>query len=378
MDLKQIRILGAGIVAAVWIGLTGFAWFSPAESTSESERRELAQLPRITLESLLSGDFMEDFEDYTLDQFPLREGFRKIKSLFHYNGLRQLDNNGIYIHDGYAVKQEYPLNEDSVKRAASRFAYLYEKYLADSGSAVYAAVVPDKGAYLAEESGHLTLDVEQMAAVLARQMPWAAHVDLTGCLTAQDYYRTDTHWRQEELLDAAGALCEAMGVKMPVAEDYRAAALERPFYGVYYGQAALPMEPDTMYLMESDLLDNCVTSVAQWDAASNQVVYRKLYDGVYDRERLEGKDMYEGFLSGTQGIIRIDNPNGDTDKELILIRDSFGSAIAPLLVQGYASVTLVDIRAVQIDMLHNFLNFEGQDVLFLFSSLVLNNSSTIK
>ena len=378
MDMKNIRILGAGTVAAIWLFLTASAWFGPAEATSESERRELAQMPQITLQSLLSGDFMEDFEDYTLDQFPLRETFRRIKSLFHYNGLKQLDNNDIYIEDGFAVKQEYPLNENSVVRAASRFAYLYQKYLAETDAKVYLAVVPDKGQYLAGESGHLTLDVAKMAALLAEGMPWATEVDLSGYLTAEDYYRTDTHWRQEKLLGAAGALCEAMGNAVPRAEDFRVTGLERPFYGVYYGQAALPMDPDTMYLMESDILDGCVTSVAQWDNKAGQAVYQKLYDGVYDREKLEGKDMYEGFLSGTQGILRIDNPNATTDRKLILIRDSFGSSIAPLLVQSYASVTLVDIRAVQIDMLGNFLEFNGQDVLFLFSSLVLNNSSTIK
>lgn len=378
MAMKNIRILGAGAVAAIWLCLTAFAWFGPAEATSESERRELAQMPQITVESILSGEFMKDFEDYTLDQFPLRDGFRKIKSLFHYNGLQQLDNNDIYIEDGFAVKQEYPLNEGSVDRAASRFSYLYQKYLADSGSKVYMAVVPDKGQYLAGESGHLNLDVAQMGQLLQTQMPWATHVDLTVYLDGEDYYRTDTHWRQEAILEAAGALCEAMGARSPEMEDYVLTALERPFYGVYYGQAALPMEPDTMYLLENDQLDACVTSVVQWDNKSGQVVYQKLYDGVYDRERLEGKDMYEGFLSGTQGILRIDNPNANTDRDLILIRDSFGSAIAPLLVQGYASVTLVDIRAMQIDMLDNFLDFAGQDVLFLFSSLVLNNSSTIK
>lgn len=378
MDMKNIRIFGAGAVAAIWLFLAVLAWFGPVEAISESERRELAQMPQITLDAVLSGRFMHDFEDYSLDQFPFRDGFRKIKSLFHYNGLGQLDNNGIYIEDGYAVKQEYPLNTASVERAVSRFDYLYRKYLADTGSRVFMAVVPDKGHYLAGESGHLTLDISRMEQILQNKITWADHVDLTGSLDGADYYRTDTHWRQESLLDVAGVLCDAMGVKLPNAEDYTVSALERPFYGVYYGQAALPMEPDVMYLLESELLKECVTSVAQWDTQTGQMVYRKCYDGVYDRERLEGKDMYEGFLSGTQGILRIDNPNAQTDRELILIRDSFGSAIAPLLVQGYSAVTLVDIRAVQIDMLGNFLAFNGQDVLFLFSSLVLNNSSTLK
>ena len=103
------------------------AWFSPAKEISAAERRPLAQWPGIRAETLLNGRFMTEFEDYTLDQFPLRDTFRKIKSLFHFNVLNQSDNNNIYIADGFAVKQEYPLNPESLYHAAERFNYLYEK-----------------------------------------------------------------------------------------------------------------------------------------------------------------------------------------------------------------------------------------------------------
>jgi len=63
---------------------------------------------------------------------------------------------------------------------------------------------------------------------------------------------------------------------------------------------------------------------------------------------------------------------------LILFRDSFGSAIAPLLVQGYRSITLVDIRYLSSAMLDRFIDFYGQDVLFLYSTIVLNNSETLR
>ena len=84
------------------------------------------------------------------------------------------------------------------------------------------------------------------------------------------------------------------------------------------------------------------------------------------------------FLSGSRSLLTIENPAAENDRELIVFRDSFGSSIVPLLVQGYARVTLVDVRYIQIDMLDRFLEFKGQDVLFLYSTLVLNNSSTIK
>ena len=63
---------------------------------------------------------------------------------------------------------------------------------------------------------------------------------------------------------------------------------------------------------------------------------------------------------------------------MIVFRDSFASAMVPLLLQDYAKVTLIDIRYIQIDILERFVTFNGQDVLFLYSTLVLNNSGAIK
>ena len=84
------------------------------------------------------------------------------------------------------------------------------------------------------------------------------------------------------------------------------------------------------------------------------------------------------YLSGARSLLTIENPNAATGRELILFRDSFGSSIAPLLVSDYAKVTLVDLRYIQSDYLGQFLTFSGQDVLFLYSTLVLNSSAAIK
>ena len=365
---KKIRTVGVIAIVALWALLVGFSWFGPRTEISEAERRPLAQMPEIKAETIFNGKFMSQFEDFALDQFPLRDTFRQVKSLFHYYVLGQKDNNDIYIADGFAVKQEYPYNPSSVDHALNRFHYLYEKYLKESGSEIYMTIVPDKGYYLGESSGHLTMDYEAMFADFRNEMSWAQFVDITDTLSAEDYYRTDTHWRQENILDAAGKLCEALGVSVPKAEDYTPAALERPFYGVYYGQAALPMKPETMYVLESDLLKDC--TVLDWESGK--------HNGIYDLSKLESRDLYDVFLSGSRSLLTIENPNASTDRELIVFRDSFGSSMVPLLVSDYAKVTLVDIRYIQIDVLGRFLEFNGQDVLFLYSTLVLNNSSTIK
>ena len=367
MDNKKIRAIGAILLVAVWLVLTGFSWFGPAKEISDAERRPLAQMPEITLDSLWKGEFMGDFEDYTLDQFPLRDPFRQLKALFHYNALQQMDNNGIYVVDGYAAKLEYPLNPDSVKHATKRFGDFYNRFLKDTGSNVFMAVVPDKGYYLAQENGYMAMDYAAMFAAVREQMPWATHIDITDYLTYEDYYRTDTHWRQEKLLPVAEKLAEALGVTKPNGNDFTVTQVDRPFYGVYYGQAALPMEAESIYYLRSDLLDACQV-----------LVENATYAQVYDMTKLESKDLYDIFLSGPRSFITIENPNATTDRELVIIRDSFGSSLAPLLVQDYAKVTLIEIRYQNLEVLGRFVDYSNCDVLFLYSTLVLNNSETIK
>ena len=365
---KKIRNIGVILLVVIWLAFTGFAWFAPAKETSDTERRALAQFPTLNVETLLSADFMSKFETYTLDQFPLRDTLRQIKALFHYNVYQQMDNNDIYIADGYAAKLEPTLDEASIAHAMERFNWLYNKYLNGKVGNIYTAIVPDKSFYLAEDNGYLRLDYDKLFASVKENMSWATYIDLTDTLEIGDYYYTDHHWRQEHLLPTAQKLCEAMGVTAPKAEDYTQTKLDREFYGVYYGQAALPLSPEDLNILESDLLKDCKV----FDYESNS------YAEVYDMTKLTSKDLYDVYLSGPRSLLRIENPNAKTDKELIIFRDSFGSAIVPLLVQDYKTVTLVDIRYIQSQMLERFITFENQDVLFLYSTLVLNSASTLK
>ena len=361
--MKKLNVI---ILAALWGALTCAAWFGPAADISESERRKLAQFPDVTLESVFGGDFMEDFESYTLDQFPLRDSFRRLKALFHYNALGQKDNNDIYIADGYAAKLEYPLNSSSVKNAVEKFQTIYEKYL--EGSHVVTAVVPDKGYYLAEENGYPAMDYDALFREIQNGMDWAEYVDISGLLETADYYRTDTHWRQEQILAVAERLCEALGVAAFEDEELIPVAVERPFYGIYYGQAALPMNAETIYVLENDLISGCTVYNHETGLTTT----------VYDWDKLDSSDLYDVYLSGAAALLTIENPAAATDRELIVFRDSFGSSLVPLLLKDYAKVTVVDIRYVATDLLGSLVDFHGQAVLLLYSTLILNNSNSLK
>ena len=357
------RTISLILILALWAGLTAFAWLRPASASSDAERRPLAQFPEVSGESILSGDFMGDFADYAVDQFPMRDSFRTLNAYLSYYLLGKTDNNGIYLHDGYAAKMEYPMDETSVRSAISRFTELYEKYLTDCD--VRFALVPDKGYYLAEQAGALSMDYDALYEKMAEALPWAELIDLRSSLSVDSYYRTDTHWRQEAIVPAAEKIAASLGVTVP---EFSQKTIDRPFYGVYYGQAALPMEPDTLCYLTNAVLEGCTVKCHDNGQTAE----------VYDMTKLSSRDLYDIFLSGGAAVLEITNPAADPEKELIVFRDSFGSSMVPLLLNDYGRVWVLDTRYVSPAYLGQFVDFADQDVLFLYSTLILNASGVLR
>ncbi len=365
--MEKIKKWAIVVTTALFIfGFALLGLIEPDTEVSTAERRKLAQLPQFSMDAVLSGTYMKNFESYSLDQFPGRDLFRRVQSLISTYLLRQKDNNGIYIAEGHAAKLEYPADSASLARAAERFRFLYDTYLKGKAAKVYLSVIPDKSFFLAAENGYPSLDYETYIDSLRKEMEYAEYLDILPLLSLDDYYRTDVHWRQEKITDVAQFLASRMGTRAEAA--YETVKADEPFYGVYYGQSALPLAADDLYYLENESL--LQSKVYDYETDS--------FLPVYDLARLQGNDPYELFLSGSKSLLTLENPASASERELILFRDSFGSSIAPLLSAGYRRITLVDIRYISPNLLSRFLTFEDQDVLFLYSTSVLNHSETIK
>ena len=91
----------------------------------------------MTLETIGSGEFMEEFEAYCLDQFPGRDKFRSLKAMVKYGLFLQKDNNEIYFSKGHLSKMEYPLNQSMLDNAVDKLDFIYETYLKEQGSNCY-------------------------------------------------------------------------------------------------------------------------------------------------------------------------------------------------------------------------------------------------
>lgn len=272
---------------------------------------------------------------------------------------------GVYLQAGHLVEAEPDLVPAMTGYAAQKIQYIYGTYLAGTDCSLYFAMVPGKEAFV--QTGSLTHEV--MGAWFRRELPFLTHLDLTPVMERKDFYRTDLHWRQEELREVASYLALAMDAWAE--SDYTEHTWQGDFFGTYFPKLTAPLAPDRVTYLTSDTLEAC--TVTGYD-----MMGRPQSQPIYNLEKAEGGKPYDLFLSGSQGVQIIENPKGPAGKELVLFRDSFGSSLAPLLVEGYSKITLVDLRYVLSHSLGNYVDFQTQDVLFLYSSLLLNNSLALR
>ncbi len=354
----------AFLSAVVLGGTTMFAL--PKESRSLAERRPLAEAPAATPENIMNGRFFTDLDNWMADHFRNRETFRHLRVLFQTGIINETEYNGFVKYNGSLISLQKKVNEASIDYASERFALVWKKYLQSSEGRIFQTIVPDKSYFLRSE-GYPVLDPDLMDRLYAESLPFAAAISIRDTLTLDDYYLTDSHWKQENLIGTAKHILKAMGRDTSALDGGLTAKYLADFLGVYAGQSAYAPDPEPISALTGGYLEGCRVIDMETRAPI----------AFYDIENCDERDLYTLFLGGGKGLIRIDNPNAP-EGSLVLFRDSYGSAMAPLLASAYKTVYVVDLRYAHPEVLGRYIRFDGQDVLFMFSETLLNNSQGLR
>lgn len=326
---------------------------------SYSERRKLQQFPNITFNSLFNGTFSDNFDKYTMDQFISREGFRKIKIKLEL--LLKENYNNIYENEDYLIEQLYPLKEKSVQNLIDHVKQIKDLYLDNNN--IYFTVIPDKNYFI--NNGNLRIDYDNLKNTIIKELPFANHIDIFDLLELSDYYKTDIHWKQENIIDVATRIMETMNVEYNI--NYEKIYIT-DFKGVYSNQIPIQKNTDKINILTNSSIQN-------------SIVYNyenKKTSSVYNMDKKNSNDKYDIFLSGAVSLISIENENAFTNKELIVFRDSFASSLIPLMINSYSKIILVDTRYISPKILNNYIDFSDKDILFIYSTTIINNSSIFK
>ena len=140
------------------------------------------------------------------------------------------------------------------------------------------------------------------------------------------------------------------------------------FYGVYYGESAVKRGSEKLIYLTNSLFDDVEVNYFENGNINT----------VYNQDKLFGLDPYDVYLDGASSYIEINNKNASSDRELVIFRDSFGSSLTPLLINYYKKITLIDNRYINSDNFNKLIEFDDQDVLFMYSTLLINDSYSLK
>ena len=297
-----------------------------------------------------------------MDNFYQRETFRKLKTSVELDVFKKQDVNKIYKYNDFLVEQIYPLDEKSVTNLTNKINYIKDSYLNETNK-IYYSIIPDKNYYT--DNSHLKLDYDKMQQIMENNLNGLQYIDIFQDLNLDSYYYTDSHWKQEKLQNVAKTIAENMNFSITQNYNEQKAAT---FKGVYAGQLPINTKEDEIKILVNDVITDA--NVYNYET--------KEQGGIYNFKKLSGYDKYDIYLSGATPLIEISNSNNKTNKTLVIFRDSYASSLAPLLMEGYSKITLVDTRYISPKILNEYVNFENADILFIYSTLVINNSMALK
>lgn len=178
------------------------------------------------------------------------------------------------------------------------------------------------------------------------------------------YYRGDRHLTSLGAYYCYAALGVPLGYTPFGASDFSISVVSSAFSGSD-ARRLLVETKDTIALYR--YRGDSALCVKNFDTGST-------HQGLYFEEMLFGVDKYSVFLGGSAG--RLEITGGESRPRLLIVRDSYASAVAPFLARHF-DLDLVDLRYTDLSVQALTEENEYAAVLFLFGIDTLAGSEIL-
>lgn len=345
----------------------------PKSKYSPSEKRYLSEFPELTTQSFFSGEFGENFEKYLSDHTAGRNLFVGINSYYNFTLGNRL-SNGIYnCKDGYLINDP-PETDPENSRFELNIDIISEFKELHSDVNVTAVLAPTTG-YVVNDvlpNKHIIYNDDELFAYAHSSFndSGVSFVDIRKPLKdaykngTQVYYKTDHHWTAAGAHIAYCNLSSALGYTPNSHSEYNITT-HPDFYGTTYSSSGYWLtKPDNIEIWRSKKYTDFTVKITESDKTTES-------DSMFFLDRLKEDDKYPVYLDGNHAYTTITNnslKNGNVDKRLLVIKDSFGHTLVPFLADHYSEIVMVDLRYYNQKSISELITETGiNDVLFMYS-----------
>lgn len=414
-------VLLIGIISLFLLG----AVLLPKPTESAIEKRELAKKPEFSVQKLFSGELTREYEVYFSDTFPMREWMVSLSAVLDESkGVRPDDvrivapaaeqqpaaqnvstasnssaqdesvadesnaDDGTIASDAAEESPSAPVNESAAGPAtvsngimvyngramslfggsgqsAKQYANVLNTYQKElPGVQIYNAVIPTSIEFYVPEKYRNTTSSQKniIDLIYSTLNSGIKKVDAYSALEAHKdeylYFRTDHHWTGLGAYYAYQAFCNQAGLTPISLADTETRRLDS-FIGTMYAQAQ-----DSTLLKDPDYVDYYIFK-QQYTAQrfDKDAPYSPIGHTLWG-EYAKSPNSYSVFLHGDFPLISVKTgiPNG---RKIMVVKESFGNAFAPYLINHYEEVYIVDQRYFQLSAVDFIKQNDIDELLFI-------------
>lgn len=395
---RRAEVLTVGLITAFILCFSVWCLVAPKQTFSENENRALASWPVYSFTALKDGSYMSGVQTYLSDHFPLRDPFMTLKTKYEMLTGREEINDIYLAKDGYYI-EAYKTPKQQ-KKIITQFQKLQDAITTDAKQNVRVMLVPtaistynaklpscapDRGVLRQVDTMNeiyaALSNMQKVEAWSALQtaaaqentdrplasgdadgaQPVANAGDADRDTSAADglYYHTDHHWTTHGAYVGYQAYCSAAGLSPIPEADFQKTCVTTDFHGTIFSKlhdSTVPGDAITLYKYPANQL-----TVSYPDTG-------EVTDTLYNRDYLAQKDKYSMFLNNLHPLVEITNASADSDRQLVLIKDSYANSMVPFLVNHYQKIYVFDTRYYRFGP-SSFINEhpEVTDVLLLYN-----------
>jgi hypothetical protein len=387
----------------------------PKINISQMENRKLTSFPIYSWQNLENGSYLDSIDLYVADHFPFRDSW--VDVVDHYRNAGGIKDGEIAIieNDNFSMEStdttkldsvDLNITQDSIKLNNAKlgsakglmiydgmgiqifggsnnysklFASVINDYRStfDSSINIYYMGIPAHGEYyMPDDYRKGNSESKNIAFTATLLNPQIKSIFIADYIKQHRkeyiFFNTDHHWTDLGSYYAYEKFCEIAAIKPTAIENY-----DVEYRGRFLGSLYQLTRDQRLKEKGDSLIIHKIRNKYTMKVLENPENYIK---GSAGQMYYKWNNSYGCYISGDLPFERFDS-DVKNNRRLVVIKNSFGNALIPHLVQNYETVFVIDYRYFKGSVYDLVVNQKVTDILFpipAFSSNTISHIQRIK
>lgn len=170
------------------------------------------------------------------------------------------------------------------------------------------------------------------------------------------YFKSDHHWTQRGAYYAYKAFVESAGLEATPVDGFDIEILTEDYSGSMYEYTKDERVKSFKDTIEAFMTKkNLTMTVTDRSGATN----------TYSEAIMTWSETYSAFLCGDNPYTVINVPENPQDRNILVLKDSYGNAMVPFLAENYGNIIVVDTRYTSMNVCEMLADYDLTDILFI-------------